>query len=206
MKKRYTFTNVELLNKLEEQNRSIVLMSSHYGSWEWIFILQTYVKAEGYAVYKRLTNKYFDALIKRIRARYNSYLVSNKEIIPTLLRLKNEGKLSISGFIADQSPKASKAFHWIDFMGIKVPVHTGAEMIAKRLDMSVIFFGVKKIKRGYYQTTFTTLAEDPKQFENYEITDHFFKLVEAQIREEPEYYLWTHKRWKHRNKVPDAFK
>ena len=206
MKKRFAFTNVELINKLEEQKRSIVLMCGHYGSWEWIFILQTFVNANGYAVYKRLANKYFDALVKRIRARYNSYLITTKETIPTLLKVKEEGKLSINGFVSDQSPKVSKAFHWNAFMGIKVPVHTGAEMLAKRLDMSVVFFAVKKLKRGHYQTTFTTLAEDPSQFENYEITDQFLKLVEQQIHEAPEYYLWTHKRWKHRNKDPDAFK
>jgi KDO2-lipid IV(A) lauroyltransferase len=78
-------------------------------------------------------------------------------------------------------------------------------MLAKKLDMSVVFFGVKKIKRGYYETTFTTLAENPNDFANYEITDAFLKLVEKQIYEAPEYYLWTHKRWKHKDSVPKEF-
>lgn len=202
MKKRFTFTNVDVIQNIEQQNRSIILMCAHYGSWEWIFILQTYVKSRGNAVYKQLANKYFDRLVKRIRAKYNSYLITTKEIIPTLIKEKREGILSINGFASDQSPKLNKAFHWNEFMGVNVPVHTGAEMLAKKLDMAVVFFKVKKVKRGYYETTFETITLNPKEFEDYQITDIFLKLVEDQIREAPEYYLWTHKRWKHKDKAP----
>jgi KDO2-lipid IV(A) lauroyltransferase len=205
MQKRYKFPNVELINELEEKQRSIILMCAHYGSWEWIFILQTYVKHKGYAVYKRLANKYFDRLVKRIRAKYNSHLITTKETLKVLGECKRNGELTINGFVSDQSPKANKAFHWNEFMGIKVPMYTGAEMLAKKLDMTVVFFSVKRIKRGYYETTFKTIAENPNDFKDYEITDLFFKLVEEQIRNEPQYYLWTHKRWKHRNKVPPEF-
>lgn len=206
MQKRYKFTNVALINDLEEKNRSIILMCAHYGSWEWIFILQTYVKHKGYAVYKRLKNKYFDRLIKSIRAKYNSHLITTKETFSILNASKSKGELTISGFVSDQSPKVNKAYHWNEFMGIKVPMHTGAELLAKKLDMAVVFFKVKRIKRGYYETTFETIAEHPKDFNDYEITDLFFKLVEKQILEAPQYYLWTHKRWKHRDKVPNSFK
>ena len=206
MKKRYAFTNVEVLQKLEKENRDVIIMCGHYASWEWIFILQTYVSHRGFAVYKRLNNKYFDRLIKRIRARYNSHLITTKETIQTLKDVKASGELSITGFVADQSPKLGKAYHWNNFMGITVPIHTGAEMLAKELDMAVVFFDVRKVGRGYYQTTFKTIAEHPNEFKNYEITDLFKSYVEKQIKEQPEYYLWTHKRWKHRNDVPAEYK
>ena len=206
MKKRFTFTNVDEIHKIEKLNKSIVLMCGHYANFEWIFILQKYINHRGYAIYKRLANKYFDALIKRIRARYNSYLITTKETIPILIESQNKGELTINGFASDQSPKVNKAFHWNKFMGINVPVHTGAEMLAKRLDMCVMFFAVKKVKRGYYETTFKTLAINPNEYKNYEITDIFLELVEEQIYEAPEYYLWTHKRWKHRDKVPIEFR
>lgn len=205
MKKRYAFTNIEVLQKLEKEKRDLIIMCGHYASWEWIFILQTYVSHKGFAVYKRLSNKYFDRLVKRIRARYNSHLITTKETVQTLKDVKASGELSITGFVADQSPKVDKAHHWNDFMGIKVPFYTGAEMLAKDLDMAVVFFDVRKIKRGYYETTFKTIAEHPKEFSDYEITDVFKTFVEAQIKEQPEYYLWTHKRWKHRDKVPAKF-
>ena len=198
MKARFKFTNIELIKEFEKQNKSIVLMCAHYGSWEWIFIIQTYVKFRGYAVYKRLNNIYFDKLVRGIRARYNSYLVTTKETIPTLIENKKKGVLTMNGFVSDQTPKKGKAYHWNTFMGIEVPIHTGAEMLAKKLDMPVIFFSVKRIKRGFYETTFQTLAEQPNEYKNYAITDQFLKHVEHQIIEAPEYYLWTHKRWKHR--------
>ncbi|MBR9915943.1 MAG: lysophospholipid acyltransferase family protein [Algicola sp.] len=206
MKKRFTFTNVELMQNIENRDRSIVLMCAHYGSWEWIFILQTYIKSRGNAVYKRIENKYFDRLVKRIRAKYNSHLITTKETIPVLTELQKQGVTTVNGFVSDQNPRPWKAFLWTEFMGIKVPVHTGAEMLAKRLDMTVVFFKVKRLKRGYYETSFVTLAENPKEYADYEITEMFLRLVEEQIYEAPEYYLWTHKRWKYKDRSPEDYK
>jgi KDO2-lipid IV(A) lauroyltransferase len=205
LKKRFIPTNIDLINDLEKKNQSIILMCAHYGSWEWIFIIQNYINYKGYAIYKRLGNKYFDRLVKRIRAKYNTFLITNKEAIKTLEQAKKDGVLTINGFISDQSPKVNKAYYWNEFMGVKVPMHTGAEVLAKKLDMAVVFFSVERKKRGYYELTFETITENPKEYKDYEITDLFFKLVEKQIYEKPEYYLWTHKRWKHRNKVPKEF-
>ena len=167
-------------------------------SWEWIFILQTYTTHRSYAIYKRLQNTYFDRLVKSIRARYNSYLITTKETFTVLEAAKKNGVLFMGGFASDQSPKKHKARHWANFMGINVPVHTGAEALAKKLDVPIVFFAVERVKRGYYEATFQTLAETPKDFKDYEITDRFLELVENQIKQAPEYYLWTHKRWKHR--------
>ncbi|NBC58788.1 MAG: lipid A biosynthesis acyltransferase [Bacteroidetes bacterium] len=205
LKERYKFTNIELIWDLEKKGKSIILMCAHYGSWEWIFILQRYVNHKGYAVYKRLANKYFDRLVRKIRAKYDTQLITTKETFEILKQSKELGELSISGFVSDQSPKFWKALHWNTFMGITVPMHTGAEYLAKELDMAVVFFSVKRLKRGYYETTFETLTETPLDFKDYQITDMFFKKVEQQIKEAPEYYLWTHKRWKHRDKVPEEY-
>lgn len=206
IKKRYTFSNIELIQDLGKQGKSVVLMCGHYGSWEWIFILQKHILHKGYAIYKKLANVYFDRLAKRIRAKFDSHLVTTKEAFKVISEAHNNGELTINGFAADQSPKVDKAFHWQEFMGIKVPVHTGAEVLAKQLDMSVVFFGVKRKKRGFYETTFTKITDTPNEFKDYDITDRFLKLVEAQIKEAPEYYLWTHKRWKHKDSVPEAFR
>ncbi|WP_417855554.1 lysophospholipid acyltransferase family protein [Xanthomarina gelatinilytica] len=206
MKKRFVIKNVDQILELEKENKSIVLMCGHYASWEWIFILQRYINHKGYAIYKRLANKYFDALVKRIRAKYNSYLITTKETFTVLMAAKKKGELTINGFAADQSPKHDKAFHWQEFMNIKVPVHTGAELLAKKLDMAVVFLKVKKLKRGYYEATIETITKTPREFRDYDITDIFLKRLEAQIYEAPEHYLWTHKRWKHRDKVPENFR
>jgi len=205
MMKRFKFTNIEEVHKIEDANKSMVMMCAHYGSWEWIFILQQHVKSMGYGIYKRIENKYFDRLVKRIRAKYNSHLITTKEAYPRLIEAKENGELTINGFISDQSPRRRKAVYWNEFMNIKVPIHTGAEILAKKLDMAVIFFSVKKVGRGYYETTFETITMTPNDYKDYEITDIYLKLVEKQIYEAPEYYLWTHKRWKYRNDVPPKF-
>lgn len=205
IKKRYRFTNLEEIHKLEKDNKSVILLMGHYASWEWVFILQAHVNYRGYAVYKQLSNKYFDALVKRIRAKYNSHLITTKETVPTLLRAKVNKELTLNGFVFDQSPRADKALHWQNFMGVKAPVHVGAEVLAKRLDMATVFLKVKKIKRGYYEATFIDIIKNTKALENYSITDAALKRVEEQIYEAPEYYLWTHKRWKHKDKVPQEF-
>jgi len=203
---RYKFTNVDLILDLEKKNKSIILMCAHYGSWEWIFILQRYLSHKGYAVYKRLANKYFDKLVKDIRAKYDTHLITTKETFDVLGESQKKKELTISGFVSDQSPKHFKALHWNTFMGITVPMYTGAEFIAKKFDMAVVFFRVKRIKRGFYETTFETLSENPREYKDYEITDKFFERVEQQILEAPQYYLWTHKRWKHRDKVPEEYR
>ena len=205
IKKRYHFTNLEEIHTLEKENKSVILLMGHYASWEWVFILQAHINYKGYAVYKQLSNTYFDALVKRIRAKYNSHLITTKETVPTLLRAKVNKELTFNGFVFDQSPRADKALHWQNFMGVKAPVHVGAEVLAKRLDMATVFLKVKKIKRGYYEATFMDIVKNPKALENYSITDAALKRVEEQIYEAPEYYLWTHKRWKHKDKVPQEF-
>ena len=91
------------------------------------------------------------------------------------------------------------------YVPVLVPVHTGAEMLAKKLDMAVVFFKVKRLKRGYYETTFETVTLQPNDYKDYEITDTFLRFVEQQIHEAPQYYLWTHKRWKYKDRVPVEF-
>jgi len=195
---RFVFTNLEVYQKLEQQDKSIAMMLAHYASYEWVISMNSYIRFSGYAIYKKIANPYFDKLVRDIRSRFNAFLITTKETVTHIIKNKNNDLLSIYGFASDQSPKVSSAFHWQKFMGIEVPVHTGAEMLSKKYDMNVIFLKVKKIKRGYYEASFEVLSENVQKVPDYEITDKFLKLVEQQIYDAPEYYLWTHKRWKHR--------
>ncbi len=198
IKNRFVFTNLEVYKKLEEQDKSIAMMLAHYASYEWVISMNAYVTFDAYAIYKKLSNPYFDKLVRDIRSRFKANLITTKETVPFILKNKNNKHLSIYGFASDQSPKVASAFHWQKFMGIEVPVHTGAEMLSKKYHMNVIFLRVKKVKRGHYEGTFEILSENSQNVPNYQITDKFIKLVEEQIYEAPEYYLWTHKRWKHK--------
>ena len=206
LKKRFISPNLNDVLHYEKEGKDVVLMLAHYASWEWFFILNRYTSFRCNAIYKKLKNKYFDNLVKRVRARYDTYLIPMKSAIPEITRARVNGEVTLNGFVSDQSPKWYAAHHWNTFMGIPVPVYTGAELIAKRLDMAVLFVKVKKVKRGFYEAYFETITDTPKEFPDYEITDIFLKKVEEQIYEAPEYFLWTHKRWKHRDRVPEDYK
>ncbi len=198
MEKRFVFTNLELCRDLEKQNKSIAVMLAHYASYEWVISMNRHLTFEGFAIYKKIGNKYFDKLVRDIRSKFKATLITNKETIKTIEKNARINHYGVYGFASDQSPQLSKTHHWAKFMGIETPVHTGAEMLAKRFDMNVIFLKTRKVKRGYYEATFEYLADDPKTVPNYQISDEFLKRVEKQILEAPEYYLWTHKRWKHK--------
>lgn len=195
---RFVFTNLEVYQKLEDQNKSIAMMMADYAIYEWAISLNSQASFSSYAIYKQIANPYFDKLVRDIRSRFKAYLINTKETVPTITKNKNDNLLSLYGFASDQSPKIISAFHWQKFMVIEVPVHTGAEMLSKKYDMNVVFLKAKKVKRGYYEASFEVLSENALNIPDYEITDSFLKLVEEQIYEAPEFYLWTHKRWKHR--------
>lgn len=196
--KRFTFSNLDVYLNLEKKGKSIAFMCAHYASYEWVVSINRFIQFDGYLIYKKIANPYFDKLVKRIRSRFKAHLITTKETIDVMHKNHLENRLSVYGFAADQSPKAQKAHHWGKFMGVEVPIHTGAEMLAKRFDMNIIFLKVKKVKRGHYEAEFEVLTENVKAVPDYQISDAFMQRVEQQILEAPEYYLWTHKRWKHK--------
>jgi len=197
IEKRYKFNNLDVYLELEKKQKSIALLCAHYASYEWAVSMNFYINFKGIGIYKRISNKYFDQLVQNIRSRFKAHLVTTKETIPTISRNNRDKTLAVYGFASDQSPKISSTYHWGKFMGIEVPVHTGAEMLAKKYDLNVIFLRTKKVKRGFYEATFEVLSDNVKVVPDWEITDRFMQLVEEQINEAPEFYLWTHKRWKH---------
>ncbi len=198
MDKRFQYTNLEVYQNLEKKGKSIALLCAHYASYEWVISMNKYIDFDGFAIYKKIANPYFDTLVKNIRSKFKAYLITTKETIKVIEQNHLEKRLCAYGFAGDQSPKLSNAHHWGPFMGVTVPIHTGAEMLAKRFDMNVIFLRVKRVKRGYYQATFEVMSEDVRSIPDYEISDAFIRKVEKQILEAPEFYFWTHKRYKHR--------
>ena len=198
IKKRYSFKNIELLDELYKKKKNIILMGGHYASWEWFFIIDRLTDYRINAIYKKLSNKYFDSLIKKIRSKYNGNLISTKNTFKEILKNTKLKGLNIYGFVSDQSPKKNKATYWNNFLNNFVPFHTGAEIIAKKYDMAVVYMNVEKLKRGYYLASFELITDKPKKYKDFKITEDFIKLLENQIFKAPEYYTWTHNRFKHR--------
>lgn len=200
MEKRFRITNLDLVLDYAKKGKSVILVASHYASYEWLLTINPKIGFKGIAVYKKLANPYFDKLVRKIRSKFDTEMIETRKAIPTMAQNQRNGILSMYGLASDQSPKLDRIFHSMKFLGIEVPVHTGAEMLAKKYDLAVIMVKVKKVKRGYYEATFVSLADNPKEFEDFKITEMYLQEVEKQILETPEFYLWTHKRWKHRTK------
>ncbi|KAF2337887.1 lysophospholipid acyltransferase family protein [Flavobacterium ginsenosidimutans] len=198
MERRFQVTNIDLVLDYARKGKSVILVASHYASYEWLLTINPKLGFQGVAVYKKLANPYFDKLVRKIRSKYNTEMIETRKAIPTMAQNQRNGVLSLYGLASDQSPKLDRIFHSMKFLGIEVPVHTGAEMLSKKYDLAVIMVKVKKVKRGYYEATFLSLADNPKDYEDFEITEMYLKELEKQILEAPEFYLWTHKRWKHR--------
>lgn len=204
VKKRYHIVNIDTLREIEKK-KSILIACSHYANWEWNVSINNYVDAKGYAVYQKISNRYFDNLVKRIRAKWNTVLITQKETMVAVVRNHKNNVRAIYGMVNDQSPQAHLAQYWADFMGVKAPIFTGIENLARKLDLAVVFLKVSKVKRGYYQAEFIPITVSGESTKKNEITDQFLRLTEQQIWERPEHYLWTHRRWKHRDKVPEKF-
>lgn len=201
VKKRYHIKNIEVLQAIEKK-KSVLVMCTHYANWEWNTSINNYITSKGYAVYQKIGNVYFDRLIKRIRSKWNTTPIEQKNTVKAIIYNEKNNIRGVYGMVSDQSPMASKAQYWSPFMGLKVPIFNGAEALAMKLDLAVVFLKVSKVKRGYYNAEFIPITEGGKSTQKNEITEKFIRLAEQQISELPEHYLWSHRRWKHRDKAP----
>ena len=203
--KRYTYKNPELINDLAKQGKSIALVGAHQANWEWSFGMRLVVDITTYGAYTKLGNKYFEKVVKTSREKFG---FKGYKTVDTVKGMQENFKNKVQALyllLSDQSPQPHKTFYWSEFFGVKVPIHTGAEMLAKKFDLVVVNYISRKVKRGYYEAEFQLITKTPKDFEDYQITDKYIALTEENIKQQPELYLWSHKRFKHRDKVPKEF-
>lgn len=198
MDKHFVVTNISLMQELERKGKSIILMTSHYASYEWSVSINNKLNFKAYLVYKKIANQYFDKLARKIRSKFGANLLTTQETIEKMQKNHLQNISSIYGFASDQSPKTAKIRNWGTFFGVETPLQSGAEVLAKEFDMAMIYMYIRKVKRGYYEATFEMITDEPRSFPDYEISQLYMNMTEKQILEAPEYYLWTHKRFKHR--------
>lgn len=206
VRKHFIFENTDVIHDLYKKNRSIILVGSHYANWEWLVSLANLVEHKCYAVYTPIGNKYFDKMMRKNRSKYGGNMVTPRATRRTYAKNAENGQIALNALVSDQSPQLKKAKYWTTFLNVFVPVHVGAEQIAKSLDQSVVYYKVTKVKRGYYTCSFKILAENPNDYPNFQITDLFLKEVEQQIAEAPQYYFWSHNRFKHKDKFDQFLK
>lgn len=198
--KRITYENLDLIAKQYEKGKSVVVMTAHYANWEWLAGMSLNLESGKplYAIYKKLRNTFFDELMSKLRSKFGGINIETQDLYRTMLRMRNDNSIGSFAMISDQSPSRKGLRHWVDFMHRKTAVYIGAEQLAKRFDYPIVFLSMSKTKRGHYHCKIEMIAEHATEWTDYSITDRYFELLEEQIKRQPELWLWSHKRWKHK--------
>lgn len=195
--KRMILVNPEVANQFYDKGKDVILVGGHYNNWE-IFALASGLQMKHFLVgiYKPLSDKFIDKKLKESRGKYRLKLCPTHDVKNYIVAKQKEPKATI--FAIDQSPSNPKKSYWMTFLNQETPVLYGAEKYAKELDVPVIFGKIEKIKRGHYKTTLKLLCDHPKEEPYGRIMQLATKELEKDIIENPQYWLWTHKRWKHK--------
>jgi len=187
--------NPGILDKYFEQGRSVIAVSGHYCNWEYAALnFCLYDDKKFMIVYKPLSNEFFDDFFKKIRSRFGGIPVAMNQTVRKMVEYKNE--ITVTVLVGDQTPVKAEANYFTSFLNQETPVFLGIEKLARSMDTVVLFYEMKRIKRGYYSYSLIPLFENPKQTEPYEITKAHVQQLETIIKKEPQYWLWSHRRWK----------
>jgi len=189
MIKRFQIKNIETLTQFEKQNRSAFIMCGHYASWEWMMSLGYHMNHKGYGIYKPIGNPYFDRLIKRIRSKHDAYMIPVQTAASIITEKEQKNERGVYGFASDQSPRPKPLTYWRSFMGVEVPVYTGAERLARSLNIPVVFGKINRVKRGFYEVEFKVISDLSASTPEHFITDTFTAWLEEQIKEDPSQYF-----------------
>jgi KDO2-lipid IV(A) lauroyltransferase len=203
MAKRFVLKDQDILMKYYNQGKSPIAITAHYGNWEWLTILPLHTAYHIVIIYKPLTNKYFDQLIKTTRQKWGLDMITKVESVRKIYSYINQGKKFLTVYLSDQTPNKSEVNYRTEFLNQDTPVFLGSEKIARKTGQPVIYLNIQKVKRGYYEVSIDDLFDKPLETADYEITNSHVKTLEKYIKRKPEYWLWSHRRWKHTRKVQD---
>ena len=194
---RYHFVNRQVLNQYYEQGKSIILMSAHYNNWEYMITsLNFQLMHHAVGVGKPLDDKLVASYITRRRSRFGTEIVDHSNVRQTM-QYYHEHQVPVAYMmLSDQSPSDEHKSFWTLFMNQETPFLYGAEYFARMYDMPVIYYQVTKVSRGHYQVTFTPICDKPSAVPQYTIVSRYIEHLARTIDQAPQYWLWSHRRWK----------
>lgn len=203
LQRRIEFRNVDVVNRPMLDGRHVILYLGHYGNWEWVQATSMIFSGNDISceIYRPLRNKTMDRVIRRIRSRFGTLCIPQQKAVRTLLKLNADGKRFIVGFISDQYPNNRNRRHWTDFLNQRASYVTGGEEIGRHVDAKFAYLEVDRPRRGHYVMTFKPVEPPADSTEEYPHTLMFLRMFEEHIRRAPEYWLWSHNRWHHKEPV-----
>ncbi|MCB0396808.1 MAG: lysophospholipid acyltransferase family protein [Flavobacteriales bacterium] len=196
-------TNLQLLKDLHDSGRSVIVVMGHHGNWELAaLLLAQSTPFESYAIYKPLSSQVADRLFAKLRSRFRAGLVKMRDTSRHMLATRDRQQAVL--FVSDQTPLKSEASFWTTFLHQDTPVYLGAEKMAKKMNLPVVFLDMRRVKPGYYDVTFSLITDQPGETTTHEITERHTAMLEESIRQQPETWLWSHRRWKHKRSEKDV--
>lgn len=200
-KERVKYLNPDLPNQYMDQGRPVVVCLGHYCNWEWFSNWPLYTTHRFYAIYKKLRSKAFGLFFYNLRSRLGAIPLERADTFRQLMDDSRKGIPNFSSFIFDQTPRINEIQYWTNFLNQDTAVVVGAEKVARKLNAVMLTVHPRKIKRGYYEVEYFLVTENAKDTAKFEITEKCTRFLENIIRENPEYWLWSHKRWKHKKPI-----
>lgn len=198
--KRVVCKNPEVIDKYYDRNQSVILAGGHYNNWEIFAVaVDQLIKHKTIGIYKPLSNLYFDKKMRETRSKYGLHMISTKIVKQVFEEEKKN--LTATIFAIDQSPSNPKSAHWMKFLNQDTAVLFGAEKYAKEYNYPVVFGRLNKEKRGHYSLEFFDVTDQPAATAHGEITEKTTQILEQDIRHLPQYWLWSHRRWKHKKQT-----
>ena len=199
--RRMLFKGNEQVAEILNSGQSIALLLGHYGNWEWVTSLALWLPPMTRDVmlgelYHPLQNKVMDRVVLKMRSRMGPVCVPKNDTLRWLIGNKQADRPTMLGYINDQVPKWENIHHWLTFLNQETPVFTGIERITRQLNQAVVYIDVKRLRRGYYECEYQVITRDPSTMGEYELTDIYFQRMEQTINRAPQFWLWSHNRWK----------
>ena len=199
--RRYQVLNREVLTPYYERGQSVVLMSAHYNDWEYMVTsLGMQFHHHGIGVGKPLSNRLLEPWVLRRRTRFGTQVVYSDNVRQTIEYYQRYRVPCALMMLSDQSPSNPQKSYWTQFLHQDTPFLYGAEYFARKYNLPVFYYTVEKVKRFHYQVRLTPLCMEPLQVPQYTIVESYARILEQQIMRQPEYWLWSHRRWKHSRK------
>lgn len=198
LRRRVDVQNTELVERLAGEGKNVFMLLGHLGCWEWYQEVSVRYRQpkKGGEIYKHISSPYFSSLMHEIRSRWDTEQVEMRQVVRTLLQWKSQGELFLMGFIQDQRPSGMKINDAVTFMNQMTAIVPGAESIAPKIGAEQVYLDVERLSRGHYRLTFREMSipADLAGRKN-PLTALYYRMLEENIRHQPELYLWSHNRW-----------